>query len=80
MADLTPDIASQAVEPAAVAVDGQSATARPVADQIAADVYAGKGKTAGTKRRRGIMFSKLTTPGANGICTADAFDRPGGLY
>jgi hypothetical protein len=39
-AELTPEsIAEAATEPASVNVDGQSATAHPIPDQIAADKY-----------------------------------------
>ena len=78
MADLSSDIASQAAEPASVSVDGQTVSSRPVADQVAADVYAGGGKTAAGKRRRGLMFSQIVTPGASGLTYPNDFDRPGG--
>lgn len=39
MADLTDTIESAAADPASAASDGQSATARPLADLIAADKY-----------------------------------------
>jgi len=39
MADLTDTIEQAAQDPAAAASDGQSATARPIADLIAADRY-----------------------------------------
>ena len=64
MPDLASDIATQALEPASTSVAGQTTSARPVTDQIKGDVYAGEGKTASGQRRRGIMFSKLTAPGA----------------
>jgi antitoxin (DNA-binding transcriptional repressor) of toxin-antitoxin stability system len=79
VADLSNDIAQQAVEPIAAAVDGQSATGRPVADLIAADQYLA-GKAAARRRRRGIRFTKLTTPGGlpdNGRTGTGSFDTPG---
>lgn len=39
MADITDTIETQATQPAAVTVDGQSVTNRSVADLIAADKY-----------------------------------------
>ena len=64
--DLAGEIASQAVEPSSSASDGQSATARPVADLIAADRYLAA-KAAAVGRRKGMTFSKLVPPG----CTPD---------
>jgi hypothetical protein len=75
--DLATDIAQQAVEPASTTSDGQSATGRPVADLIAADQYLAQ-KAARAKRRRGIYFSQLVTPGAGGGGCGEPFDRPCG--
>ena len=63
MPDLSADIAAQAVEPQSVAADGQSATARSVADMIAADQYLGN-VAARRYRRRGLTYAKLLPAGA----------------
>lgn len=63
MADLTTDISTQAVEPASSSADGQSASARPIADLITAQQYLDI-RAANRKRRRGIGFARLTAPGA----------------
>jgi hypothetical protein len=44
-------------------IDGNSATAQPIAGLIQADQYLAA-KTAASKRRRGIRFSKIINPGA----------------
>lgn len=67
MADLSNDIATQAVEPISSTADGQSSTGRSTADIITADQYLAA-KTAMRKRRRGVAFTKLTTPGALDDC------------
>ena len=61
--DLTADIAQQAVEPAAVTADGQSTTARPLGDAIKAQQFLDQ-RAAAKKRRRGVVYTQLTTPGA----------------
>ncbi len=63
MADLSDQIEQAAADPASVSVDGQSVSARPIPEQIAADQYLA-GKAAARKRRRGLSFTQLTTPGA----------------
>ncbi len=67
MADLTNDIAQQAVEPASVTADGQSTTGRPVNELLAAQ-NALDARAAAKKRRRGLLFTQLTTPGAVDDC------------
>ena len=77
MADLSGDIATQAVEPATSSADGQSATARAIGEVIQADQYLAARARVG-KRRRGITFSKLVAPGALPDCgRAGSFDSPG---
>lgn len=63
MADLSNDIAEQVIEPITSAADGQSSTGRSVEELIRADQYLAA-KSAITKRRRGVYFSKISTPGA----------------
>jgi hypothetical protein len=65
--DITTTIASQAVEPASASADGQSASARPVTDLIAAQQFLDN-SVARQSRRRGIMYSKLIPPGALSDC------------
>lgn len=60
--DLADTIATEAVSPASSAADGQSATARPLADLITADRYLAA-KAAMASRRKGVSFSKLIPPG-----------------
>lgn len=67
MADLSDDIATQAVGPSSASVDGRSATARPVADLIAAQQFL-DAKAAVAKRRRGVTLTKLVAPGALDDC------------
>lgn len=67
MADLSNDIAQQAVEPISSTADGQSATARSTADMVTADQYLAQ-KKAAKKRRRGISFTKLVPPGPADDC------------
>jgi len=69
--DLSTDIATQAVEPVTSSGDGQSATARPIADMMLADQYLAA-KAAMKNRRRGIQFAQMTNPG----CPSDG----GGVY
>lgn len=61
--DLSDDIAQQAAEPASVSADGQTTTARPLADVIAGQQYL-DARAAVRKRRRGVLFTKLVPPGA----------------
>lgn len=62
MADLTTDIAQQAVEPVSVTADGQSTTGRSISDlllaQNALDARANR-----KKRRLGIISRTLVSPG-----------------
>lgn len=60
--DFTADIATQAVEPASSAGDGQSATARPIGDLIAVDRYT-LAKASAAQRGRGLRFTKIIAPG-----------------
>ena len=62
--DLTPNITQGASDPASFTTDGQSATAKPIDQLIAADAYAGSGAIASRKRRRGLFFTKMLAPGA----------------
>lgn len=81
MADLSDDIAQQAVEPITSAADGQSSTGRSVGEMIQADQYLGS-KAAAKKRRRGVVFTKLEAPGALPDCGGlgqTPFDRLGGI-
>jgi len=64
VADANSDlIDSEIATPAASSADGQSATARPIADTITG-INAREMRDAIKKRRRGISFTRLTTPGA----------------
>lgn len=72
MADLTEQITQAASDPAAASGDGQSATARPLGELIDADRYLGN-KAAAARRRRGLRYSKLTTPGALPDCGRAGF-------
>lgn len=80
MPDLTSDIATQALEPSSVSADGQSASARPVADLVTAQQFL-DARSAMRKRRRGVTFTKLVPPGAacdEGRTGVGAFNTPGG--
>lgn len=55
-------IAEAAASPASASVDGNSASAVPIPDQIQADRYR-KASSAASGRNRGIVFSKLIPPG-----------------
>lgn len=81
MADLSGDIAQQAVEPVTVTADGQTSTARPVGELVQADQY-GAAKPAAKKRRRGLRFSKLINPGplSDGGAATGAGDPFAGGY
>lgn len=67
MADLSAEIESAISSPQSATVDGRSATARSIADLIAADRYlrenAASENTA-PGRRLGISFFKTRPPGA----------------
>ena len=81
--DLTTSIQQAATDPAAVTSDGISVTARSVAELIAADQYLAAKANAG-KRRRGITFTKLITPGAlsdggQSLGGPPSFSSPGGF-
>ena len=83
MADLTPDIATQAVEPAASSADGQSSSGRDVGQLIKAQQFL-DAKVTQKKRRRGVLFTKLVAPGAlndegtSSTGTLSSFSNPGG--
>ncbi len=68
MADISADIATQAVEPQSVSADGQSASARPLESLIAYQQFA-DARAAVKKRRRGLNVTQLTTPGACDVCS-----------
>lgn len=60
--DLSETIAAEAAAPVSSTADGQSATARPLADLITADRYLAA-KAAMASRRKGVQFGKLIPPG-----------------
>jgi hypothetical protein len=77
VADLSSIIETEAALPASSTDDGQSATARSLADLIATDKYLAQ-KRANASRRKGIVFNVLTTPGAlddggRGGCSLESF-------
>lgn len=74
MADLSSDIAQQAVEPASSAADGQSSSARPVGDLIKAQQFL-DAKAVMKKRRRGLLMTRIVTPGP-----LDDYGRSGGSF
>lgn len=81
MADLLDTIATEATLPQSSTADGQSATARSLIEmlQVAQSVDA---NAAMKKRRRGVLFTKLTPPGALSDCGRSGvgpFESPG-LY
>jgi hypothetical protein len=61
--DLTETIATEAASPQSSAADGQVATGRPIGDLIKAQQFL-DARAAMRKRRRGITYTQLTTPGA----------------
>ena len=62
--DLTPQIqAAVRAGVSSVTIDGQTATAVPIPDQIAADRYLAT-KAAASNRSRGFRMSKIIAPGA----------------
>jgi len=65
MADLTETIEEAAESPAAHAVDGESATARPIQDLIAADKYLAA-KQNRTKGMNAILRQQMKAPSATG--------------
>ncbi len=65
--DLSDAIATEAVAPSSSSADGQSASGRPIGDIIKAQQFL-DAKAAMKKRRRGVLFTKLTTPGAVSDC------------
>lgn len=77
MTDISEDISAQAVEPAASSADGQSASARPIADMITAQQFADN-RAAIKKRRRGLTITTLTTPGACDVCSGAPSSNFGG--
>lgn len=72
MADLTDTIESAAADPSSASSDGQSATARPLADLIAADKYLkGQDALTGTNANGGprsgwgaVRMARAIPPGA----------------
>ena len=60
--ELADAIVDDALDPVASASDGQSATGRPVADQILATKHAAAAR-AGRRRLRGVAITQLITQG-----------------
>lgn len=60
--DVANAILENAVGPASASIDGQSATAHNLRDQIALDKYLAS-KAAANSKRPGIRFSKFLPPG-----------------
>ena len=65
MADeITPEnIVDAALSPQSATVDGNSATARPIAEIIEADRYTSGKQAVGQRTNRGIRFNKIVPPG-----------------
>ena len=63
--ELESTIETSAEKPVSMSVDGVTVTQRPIADLIAADRYL-SAKRAARNRSRGIRFSQMVPPGANG--------------
>ena len=63
--DLATDIETAAGNPAAVTVDGEQVTSRPIQDLIEADRYLAAKRAAG-KFHRGVYLTKVENPGADG--------------
>jgi len=63
--DLTEQIEQAAETPAAASQDGRSATARPIADLIAADKYLAS-KEAASRGMSGVLFQQMKSPSALG--------------
>ena len=64
LTDLTGTVATSAAGPLSASQDGASATARPIADIIAANNYLAATAAAAQSRRRGLRFTKLIPAGA----------------
>ena len=62
MADLAPDIEQNAQGPKSATVDGESATAHSLREQIEADRYL-KSEAAAKSKKRGLNLQKLKPPG-----------------
>lgn len=62
--DLGDTIADAASTPSSASSDGQSVSARPLADIVEADRYL-RSKEAASKPGRGLRFTKLRPPGAS---------------
>ena len=63
--ELESTIETAAEKPVSASVDGVTVTQRPIGDLIAADRYL-SAKRAARKRSRGIRFSQIVPPGADG--------------
>ncbi len=79
--DLTTTIEDQIQNPASFSEEGRAESSRSIDDLIKADTYLA-GKAARSKRRRGISFTKMITPGAlsddGGSCgSGGSFSQPG---
>ncbi len=64
LADLTPQIASNAIAPQSVSTEAASATQIPIADQIAADRYLKACQAQANGAPFGITMVALKSPGA----------------
>lgn len=66
MADeITPsDIVDAALSPQSTTIDGNTVTARPIADLVEAKQQAELASAVNTRTSRGIRFNKLVPPGA----------------
>ncbi len=80
--DLSAQIEQAAADPQSATSDNQSATARPIADLIAADQYLAAKAAIGLKYR-GIRMSKILPAGPvsdmNGSRVGGGFNTSGGL-
>jgi hypothetical protein len=78
MTDLSPQIQQAANDPLSASADGQSATARSMADLILAETYLASRAAATRPKSRGLRFTKLSPagcfPDANGTGRVPAFD------
>jgi len=63
MADLAETIEEAAASPAAATVDGNSATARPIADLIDADRYLASKQAVRQNPRLGMRITRAVPPG-----------------
>lgn len=79
MADLATTIEAAANRPLSASVDGLNVNSRPITDLIAAQNYL-DARAAVRKRRRGVVYSRLITPGTVDDCgVTGSFGTQGGL-